>query len=248
MENTEISTDVRHTENHRNLERAIAGDESAVAALMEQNAGLVRGIARRFHGRGVDSDDLIQIGSIGMLKAIRSFDISRGTAFSTYAVPLILGEIRRFLRDDGLIKVGRKQKQIGSSLLRAQEEFLAEHGREPQLHELAEPFGISDAEAAFALEAVTPVHSFSDTLGEEDSNFVLENVLETENPIERRTNQLALREVIEHMPPLWKKIVILRFYREYSQQNTAQVLGVTQVKISREEKKIIAYLRKEFTK
>lgn len=139
---------LKYADNLNKLIRAQAGDDQALADLMEINTGLVRGLAQRFCGRGVDFEDLVQIGSIGMLKAIRSFDTARGTAFSTYAVPLIIGEIRRYLRDDGLIKVGRRQKKLGASLLSAREQFRAQHGREPQLHELAELFDISDAEAA----------------------------------------------------------------------------------------------------
>jgi len=239
----EEKTDVRYADNLLNLTRAQAGDETALAALMETNAGLVRGLACRFRGRGVEYDDLVQIGSIGMLKAIRSFDISRGTAFSTYAVPLIIGEIRRFLRDDGPIKVGRRQKKLGATLLSAREKFSAEHGREPQLHELAEAFGISDAEAVMALDALSPVCSISDSLGDDENDFTLEKLLAVEDPIERRTDQIALKEAVESLPELWRKIIFYRYFREYSQQSTADALGLTQVKISREEKKIFTQLR-----
>lgn len=244
----EEKSSARYADNLLYLAQAQSGDEEALANLMENNAGLVRGIAWRFRGRGVEIEDLVQIGSIGMLKAIRSFDPSRGTAFSTYAVPLIIGEIRRYLRDDGLVKVGRRQKKLGASLLRAREEFASRNGREPQLHELAEAFAVSDAEAALSLEAISPVHSISDALGDGDDSFSLEKTLSGEDPIEKRTDQLALLEAIDSLPELWRKIVILRFYREYSQQQTAEALGLTQVKISREEKKIFASLKKELTK
>lgn len=238
-------TDIRYADNQVNLIRAQAGDENALAALMDTNAGLVRGIALRFRGRGVETEDLIQIGSIGMLKAIRSFDTERGTAFSTYAVPLIIGEIRRYLRDDGLIKIGRRQKKLGASLLCAREKYVTEHGYEPQLHELAASFGISDAEAAMALDALSPVHSISESLGDEENDFSLENLLTGEDEIERRTDQMALRQVLDELPELWRKIIFYRYFREYSQQSTADALGLTQVKISREEKKIFAHLRAE---
>lgn len=238
----------RYADNLRDLEAAKNGSQEAVAALMENNAGLIRGIALRFRGRGVEFDDLVQLGSIGMLKAIRTFDPSRNTAFSTYAVPLILGEIRRYLRDDGPIKVGRKQKRMGAALLRARSEFAALHGREPQLHELAETLEITDEEAALSLEAISPVHSISESLGDEDDGFSLENLLSGEDPIERRTDQLALAEAIRSLPPEWRKILTLRFFREFSQQQTADLLGLTQVKISREEKKIFAALRRELTR
>lgn len=236
---------LKYADNLNKLTRAQAGDDQALADLMETNAGLVRGLAQRFCGRGVDFEDLVQIGSIGMLKAIRSFDTARGTAFSTYAVPLIIGEIRRYLRDDGLIKVGRRQKKLGASLLSAREQFRAQYGREPQLHELAELFDISDAEAAMSLEAVSPIHSISESLGDGEDDFSLEDLLSGEDEIEKRTNQLALNEAIQSLPELWRKILFYRYFREYSQQSTAEALGLTQVKISREEKKIFAQLRKE---
>ena len=238
----------RFSDNLSLLKQAQGGDRDAMAELMDKNAGLVRGIANRFRGRGVEYEDLIQIGSIGMLKAIRSFDTDRGTQFSTYAVPLIIGEIRRYLREDGLGKVGRRQKKLGASLLAAREKFLGEEGREPQLHELAEMFSISDTEAAVALEALSPVRSLSESLGDEDSDFSLENLLPAEDMIERRTDQIALKEVIDSLPEQWKKILFLRYFRECSQQATAEALGLTQVKISREEKKIFAHLKEALLK
>jgi RNA polymerase sporulation-specific sigma factor len=238
----------RFSDNLSLLEKAKEGDREAMAEMMDKNAGLVRGIANRFRGRGVEYEDLIQIGSIGMLKAIRSFDTDRGTQFSTYAVPLIIGEIRRYLRDDGLVKVGRRQKKLGASLLSEREKFLTEHGREPQLHELAEIFQISDGEAAMALEALSPVRSLNESLGEEDSDFSLENLIPAEDMIERRTDQIALYEVVSSLPETWRKILFLRYFRECSQQATAEALGLTQVKISREEKKIFAFLKEALLK
>lgn len=245
---TDRSTETKYADNRENLIRAQNGDERALADMMENNTGLVRGLACRFRGRGVEYEDLVQIGSIGMLKAIRSFDVNRGTAFSTYAVPLIVGEIRRFLRDDGPVKVGRRQKQLGASLLSIREKFAAEHGREPQLQELADLCGISVAEASLSLDALSPVHSISEALGDEEGEFTLEKVLSGEDPIEKRTDQLALQEVIGTLPPLWRQILFYRYFRELSQQTTADMLGLTQVKISREEKKIFEYLRRELTK
>ena len=238
----------RFSDNLSLLEKAKAGDRDAMAEMMEKNAGLVRGIANRFRGRGVEYEDLIQIGSIGMLKAFRIFDTERGTQFSTYAVPLIIGEIRRYLRDDGPVKIGRRVKKLGASLLAAREKFLTEEGREPQLHELAVQFSISDTEAALALEALSPVRSLSESLGDEDSDFSLENLLSSEDLIERRTDQIALKEVIDSLPEQWRKILFLRYFRECSQQATADALGLTQVKISREEKKIFAHMNEALTK
>lgn len=245
---TKENAHAKFADNLAYLQEAAAGNEEAIEHLMEVNGGLVRGLAARFRGRGVEYEDLVQIGSIGMLKAIRSFDPSRGTAFSTYAVPLIIGEIRRFLRDDGLIKVGRRQKQLGASVLHTREVFIAEHGREPQLEELAELLQIRVSEIAMALDALSPVHSISETLGDDEDGFTLEKILPAEDMIEQRVDKIALRESIAGLPPLWKKIVFLRFFRELSQQQVADQLGLTQVKVSREEKKIFAALRAELMK
>ena len=245
MKITEVQdADGRFDANRADLLRYQAGDISLETVLMERNAPLVNGLAWRFRGRGVEYEDLVQIGSIGMLKAIRSFDCNRGTAFSTYAVPLIIGEIRRFLRDDGMIKVSRNQKRIGAILMREREKYLSEHGTEPSLETLAEAAGISPEEAAVALDASMPVHSLSEVIGDDD--YTLENVIPAaEDTLGQMLEHIALEEIIGTLPELWRKILLLRYYREYSQQQTADALGLTQVKISREEKKIFTRLRQE---
>ena len=224
--------------------RYAAGDDEAEEKIMELNAGLVNGIAYRFRGRGVDFDDLKQIGSIGMLKAIRSFEPERGFAFSTYAVPLIIGEIRRFLRDDGTLKVSRTQKRLGASLMHEREKIISETGEEPRLETLAERLGISVEEAASAIDASSPVRSLSEKLGDDD--FSLEDVVQSaDDSVSAMIERVALSEVIGTLPPLWRKIITLRYFKDYSQQQTADALGLTQVKISREEKKIFAHLREK---
>ena len=213
------------------------------ARLTELNLGLVTSVAMRFRGRGAENEDLIQIGSIGLLKAIRSFDPGRGFAFSTYAVPLIIGEIRRFLRDDGAVKVSRGLKRTGALLMKEREKVLAERGEEPRLAELAERLHIPPEEAAAALDAASPVRSLTEAIGEDD--FSLEDVIpDGEDGIGKMIERLALSETVGQLPPLWRQIVTLRYFREYSQQQTADALGLTQVKISREEKKIFAELRR----
>lgn len=230
-------------ENRKLLEQYSKGDESAVEKLMKLNMGLVSGIAARFRGRGVENDDLFQIGSIGMLKAIRSFDLGRGTAFSTYAVPLIMGEIRKYLRDDGLIKVSRIQKKAGALLLKEREKIISESSREPGIEELAERCGMTVEEAALALESASPVHSLSEPVTED---MTLENVIpSSDDDICRAVDRVALAEAIGKLCPLWRKIIVLRYFRDYSQQMTADALGLSQVKISREEKKIFEAMRKE---
>lgn len=239
--------------NRRLIEQAQAGDEGAMEALVVENAGLVRSLAQRFLGRGTEFEDLIQIGTIGMIKAVRSFSLERGTAFSTYAVPLIIGEIRRHLRDDGMIKVSRVYKKLGAQLMRVRSEIMAEEAREVSVRELAERCGVDIEEAAVALDAISPVRSLYDPLpGGTDSGDgqTYEAVLpdeESADELERMYDRLALRQAISTLQPLWQKIILLRYYRNQTQQQVAQVLGLTQVKVSREEKKIVAHLRQELT-
>ena len=244
MEQTSI-----YERNNELLERVQNGDEQAEAMLVEENAGLVRRIARRFLDRGTEYEDLVQIGTIGMIKAIRSFSLDRGNTFSTYAVPLIVGEIRRHLRDDGPVKVSRIYKRQGVSLMHEKNRIETEEGREPGIAELAAACGLSVEEAAISLDAISPVTSLSDFVYGEDS-VTYEGVLsdeESENESERICDRIALSQSIGKLPPLWKKIVLLRYYRNLTQQQTATALGLTQVKISREEKKILAELRRELS-
>ena len=221
------------------LERARAGDAKAEEVLLRENMGLVKSVAARFLGRGAEFEDLCQLGSIGMLKAIRNFDTSYGTAFSTYAVPLIIGEIKRFLRDDGMIKVSRELRQKGAYLLRRKEEFTSEHGREPTVTELADFCGCSVEETVEGLDAGNAVLSFSEPVGER----ALEDLIGTDN-IDELCERESLRQAILNLPSEEKQLVLLRFYRGYSQQKAGEVLGMTQVKVSRTEKKVLEKLRR----
>lgn len=229
--------------------RAQSEDEQvsmqAMQRLIEENIGLVRSIAIRFRDRGCELEDLIQIGTIGMMKAIRSFSFERGNAFSTYAVPLIMGEIKRHLRDDGPIKVSRTYKKLSMELSRARNKISSEEGREPTIAELAEACGVSVEEASVAFEAVSPIASLSESFGD-DEKLTLESQLSSDDcEIEKLNDKIALGQAISKMPKEWQKIVILRYYRDMTQQQVADALGLSQVKISREEKKIIEFLRCE---
>ncbi len=241
-----MSENTSQNENLTLIRLAQAGDKDAMEALISSNMGLVKTVARRFIGRGAEYEDLIQIGTMGMLKAAKSFDMSFGTLFSTYAVPLIIGEIRRFLRDDGIIKVSRDIRKKGMLILRAKEEYQQKHQCEPKLSELAALCGMSTEEIVYALDAVCPVHSLSETIGNEEDGATLEALTPSdENEIEKMTDKLALAEAIAKLDEQSRSIIKLRFYKDLSQQQTADILGLTQVKISREEKKIFAFLRKE---
>lgn len=221
------------------------GDKGALEELVRSNMGLVRSVALRFRDRGSEYEDLVQIGSIGLLRAARSFDFSYGCMFSTYAVPLIIGEIRRFLRDDGMIKISRTLKSKGALAMREREKFLNTYTREPTVNELADACRMEKEELVLALEAASPVHSLSEAVGE-DQNASLENfIADNENPLDTLTDNIALHEALAKLSPFQQKIVDLRYFKELSQQKTGQILGITQVKVSREEKKIMQTLRSE---
>lgn len=244
-----METSTLYERNQELLRRAGEGDSEAEAALVEENLGLVRKVARRFLDRGTEYEDLVQIGTIGMIKAIRSFSIERGTVFSTYAVPLIIGEIRRHLRDEGPIKVSRIYKKQGLMLMCEKNRIAAEEGREAGVAELAARCGVSIEEAAVSLDAMTPVTSLSDFVYGEDT-VTYEGVLadeESERESERICDRVALVQCIHRLPELWQKIVLMRYFRNMTQQETANALGLTQVKISREEKKLLAALREELS-
>lgn len=229
------------------------GDDTQQAAkadeeLLNINKGLVRSIVQRFKDRGMEQEDLMQIGTIGLIKAIRSFDLDRGTCFSTYAVPMIFGEIRRALRDEGPIKVGRYYKKLGVELARARNDILCREGREPHISELALIVGVTAEDAAAALDALMPPASLSDMVYGEEDGTALEEVLADTDSIEENKlffDRLALKEAISKMPEQWQRIIALRYFKNKTQQQVADALGLSQVKVSREEKKIVAFLQNE---
>ncbi|MBR6053023.1 MAG: sigma-70 family RNA polymerase sigma factor, partial [Clostridia bacterium] len=199
----------------------------------------------RFSDRGYDREELFDVGQIGLLKAVRTFDPARGCAFSTYAVPLIFGEIRRFLRDDGPIKVSREKKRL-AALLSAERERAAASGLDLRLSEIAERVGVTPEEAADALDAVSPVRSLSE-YAYRDEGPTLGETIADEGENERVFDKIAVALAVAKLPALRKKIVLLRYYRDLSQQKVADLLGLTQVKVSREEKRAIEFLRGELS-
>ena len=246
-----MEENTRQARHYALLEQVQGGDAQAAAAATEallcENMGLVRNAALRFRDRGCEYEDLVQIGTIGMLRAIRTFDVSRGTALSTFAVPLIVGEIRRHLRDDGMIRVSRGYKKLAAELSGRRREIAEREGREPDVEELAVLCGVSKEEAAVALASLNPIASLSDCAFEEEKGELSERLTDDESANEPAilSDRLALRDAIAHMPPLWRKILLLRYYRNRTQQQTADALGLTQVKVSREEKKLLGFLRGE---
>ena len=218
-----------------------AGDATAGEALVLLNRPLIYRIAARFAGRHSDSEELIEVGSIGFVKAINTFDFSRECAFSTYAVPLIMGEIRRFLRDDGPIKVSREEKRLCALLSAKREEMLAA-GLRPTVESLAEAVGISVSDAAVALSSCGGVRLLSEPIGT-DEDLSLESMVYDEDEQTKFFDTLSLRMAMEQLEEDQRRLILLRYFRDYSQQRTAEILGITQVKVSREEKKILEKLR-----
>ena len=233
------------SKNSELIARAQNGDREAMECVIELNMGLVKSIAPRFCDRGVEYDDLVQIGSLGMIKAVKSYSEGFGCVFSTYAVPLIIGEIRRYLRDDGMIKVSRGVKRLGVHAMKQRELYIKEKGREPKIEELAEICGSCPEELVFALEACYPHHSLSEPAG--DGNGVcLENVIPDKNDgIESLCDRISLKDAIKKLSDTERQIIHLRYYCDLSQQKTAEVLGLSQVKVSRCEKKIFEKLKGE---
>ncbi len=223
------------------IARSQAGDKAATERLLEENVGLIRAVARRYWGRGVEQEDLIQLGSLGFLKAVAGFDPAFGTQFSTYAVPKIAGEIRRFLRDDGAVKVSRTLKERALAIHLARDKLSKSLGREPVLSELAEALNLTVEEIAEAETASDPVASIQQPAG--DSSLTLESVL-TDSPMEEQVvERLALRQALDRLPERDARVVALRYFHGLTQDRTAKLIGVSQVQVSRIEKKALARLR-----
>ena len=223
------------------LQAAQAGDQAAAQRLVEANQGLVWSVVRRYLPSGQDREDLYQLGCLGLLKAIQGFDLAFGTQFSTYAVPKIAGEIRRFLRDDGLVKVSRGQKEQAQAICRARDRLTAQLGREPTLSELAQDTGLAPEDIAAADLATASVASLQAESGE--SGLALEGMVAS--PEEDLVERVALRTAIGHLPERQRMLILLRYYRGLTQDRTAKILGVSQVQVSRLEKKAIQFLRQE---
>ena len=223
------------------LDAARRGDREAAGRLIEENGGLIWSVARRYFGRGVEAEDLYQLGCVGFLKAIEGFDREYGTCFSTYAVPKIAGEIRRFLRDDGIVKVSRSVKEQAAKIHSARQILEQRQGREPSLSELAEATGLDAEEIAFALAATGPAESIHRSSGED--GFSLELVLGDYEAEERMLEQVNLRTLVEQLPERERKVIALRYYHGLTQQSCAKVLGVSQVQISRLERRAVEALR-----
>lgn len=223
------------------IQDAQQGDREAAERLVVENSGLIWSVARRYFGRGVDPDDLYQLGCVGFLKAVRGFDLGFGTMFSTYAVPKIAGEIRRFLRDDGSVKVSRTLKEQAAAVKAARQRLTGDLRREPTLQELSAETGLTPEEIAAAETATASTESIQRETGED--GFTLEDVLTNEGEEERMIERIALREAIGKLPEREQMVVNLRYFHGLTQERVARILGVSQVQISRLEKRALGRLR-----
>ena len=222
------------------LDRAQNGDNDACQQVLTENVGLIWSIVKRYSGCGVDTDDLYQLGCIGFIKAVKGFDLTYGTQFSTYAVPKIAGEIRRFLRDDGSVKVGRSLREKGQTLFYTRERLRHTLGREPQLSELAQETGMTVEEVAAVELANGPLESLQQ---ETIDGLTLESTLGTDSPEEGMVEKIALREAIDSLPERERITILLRFFRGMTQEQAARILKVSQVQVSRLERRGLAKLR-----
>lgn len=221
--------------------RAQSGDKAAAERLVTENSGLIWAVARRFLGRGVETDDLYQLGCMGFLKAVDGFDVSFGTQFSTYAVPKIAGEIRRFLRDDGAVKVSRSIKERASVIRACRNQLSSALGREPTIQEVSRQTGFSPEDIALAETATASTESIQQENGTD--GFSLEDVLTDTESEDQMLEKIALRQAIAKLPQRERSVVDLRYFHGLTQQRVAKILNVSQVQVSRIEKRAVVLLR-----
>ena len=228
------------------IERAHRKDKEARDKLILDNMGLIGSIVKRFEGRGVDREDLFQIGSIGLIKAVDKFDTSFGVMFSTYAVPMITGEIKRFLRDDGMIKVSRSIKETAYKTYIAKERLEKELKREPAISEIAEALDMPIEDIAVAMDASADVESLQKTVYQGDGSEILlmDRILDENNEIRKLTDNITLEELLSHLDGDERRIIYMRYNQEKTQAEVARILGISQVQVSRLEKKILLKMRK----
>lgn len=230
------------------IQRAHQGDKEAREILFQENTGLIWSIVKRFKNRGVELEDLYQIGSIGLLKAVEKFDPAYGVRFSTYAVPMITGEIKRFLRDDGMLKVSRSMKEICYRAHLVREAMEKEQGREPGLEEIADEMAVTVEELVMALESAAEVESLQKTIYQGDGNDIslLDKLEEQRNGQEEALNRLLLEEMLGELEARERKLIYMRYFQDKTQSEIARIMGVSQVQVSRMEKRILDRLRKRY--
>ena len=227
------------------IERAQAGEKQAREVLIEQNLGLVRHIVKRFLGRGYEAEDLFQVGNIGLLKAIDKFDMSYDVKFSTYAVPMISGEIKRFLRDDGMIKVSRSLKELAYKAYLCQERLQEKWGRDPTVSEIAEELGVEREELSQALDASGDIESLHKPIYQKEGQEIrlMDKLQKTEGEEEQILNHMLLKQLLAYLNKEERRLIYLRYFANQTQTQVGTALGISQVQVSRMEKKILKNLR-----
>ena len=228
------------------IEKSHQGDEEARAQLVQENAGLVWCVVKRFLHRGAEAEDLFQIGNIGLLKAIDKFDLSYEVKFSTYAVPMISGEIKRFLRDDGMIKVSRSLKELAVRSLQTREKLTDRLGREPTLEELAGEMGVDKEEIVQAMEAGSEVESLYRPIHQKEGSEIrlLDKIEEKDRREDRILDRMVLKQLLESLEPKERQLIYLRYFAEKTQSDVGKIMGISQVQVSRMEKRILEDLRR----
>jgi len=229
----------------RLINEAQEGSKEAAGTLIEENAGLIWSVVRKFSGRGYELDDLYQIGAMGLLKCIQKFDMSFGVKFSTYAIPMIMGEIKRFLRDDGLIKVSRPLKELAIKAKYIQEDLIKKTGEPPTISEIAATLDVSREDLVMALEAGKEVESLYQTIYQGDGSpiYLIDKLDMAEGNSPEIVDIIALKEILTKLSPKERRIIMLRYFEEKTQMEIAREIGVSQVQVSRIEKRIIENLR-----
>lgn len=229
------------------IRKAKHGDNSSKEVLLENNSLLIKSVIRRFKNKGVEYEDLYQLGSIGFLKAINNFDESFGVRFSTYAVPMIIGEVKRFLRDDGAIKVSRIIKMNAKAINKYIEEHEGENGETPTVEEISEKLGIDKEDVVLALDSAKMPVSLSEAIDDgDDKKLELIDKIASDYKEDDMVDKILLESIIEKLPPREKKVVIMRYYRDSTQSEIAKALGVSQVQVSRIESRIIKEIKEKF--
>lgn len=227
------------------IQKSHDGDEEAKAQLFEENVGLIWCIVKRFYNRGAEMEDLFQIGSIGLLKAIDKFDLSYDVKFSTYAVPMISGEIKRFLRDDGMIKVSRTLKELAYKAFLAQEEFRRTRGYDPTLEELSEHMQVEKEDLIMAMEANSEIESLHKTIYQKDGHEIqlMDKLEEQDRREDRILNHMLLKELLEKLGCEERQLIYLRYFANKTQTEVGQMMGISQVQVSRMEKRVLRQMR-----
>lgn len=230
------------------IQKSQRGDKEATALIIEQNQGLVWSVVKKFAGRGLEFDDLYQIGVIGLMKCIDKFDTSFEVKFSTYAVPMIMGEIRRFLRDDGMIKISRPIKELSIKIKYAKDEFTRKTGTMPTIGELADMLEVTNEDIILALDVTRDVESLYQSTNRSDGStvYLLDKIASKNDDEEKIIDVLALNQVIDKLPSKEREIIMLRYFEDKTQSEVAKIIGVSQVQVSRLEKKVLLSMRTNF--